>query len=53
MLVMRTTEDPTDPVRKFISSHETVWFNKLALSVYPFMLDGVMQKNRSEEKMYI
>src|SRR5215207_4193709 len=41
MLIMRTAEDPTDPIRKLISSHQTVRFHDLALSVYPLGLDGV------------
>jgi hypothetical protein len=41
MLVMRTTKDPTDPIRKLISSQKTLRFHDLALAVYPLWLDGV------------
>src|SRR5215207_8576061 len=41
MLVMRTTEDPTDPIRKLISSKQSVGFDDLALSVYPLRLYDV------------
>ena len=42
MLVMRTTEDPTDPIRKLISSPQTVGFDDLALGVYPL---GLLRKH--------
>jgi hypothetical protein len=41
MLVMRTTEDPTDPIRKLISSKQSVGFDDLALGVYPLGLYDV------------
>ena len=41
MLVMRTTEDPTDPIRKLISSQKTLRFDDLALAVYPLRLYSV------------
>src|SRR5215211_379532 len=41
MLVMRTTKDPRDSIRKLISSQKTVGFYNLALSVNPLRLDGV------------
>src|SRR5829696_633837 len=34
MLVMRTTEDPTDPIRKLVGSKQPVWLDDLALAVY-------------------
>src|SRR5215218_6677727 len=41
MLVMRTTEDPTDPIRKLISAQKSVRFHHLALAVNPLRLYGV------------
>src|SRR5215218_6264569 len=41
MLVMRTTKDPTDPIRKLISSQQPVELHDLALAVYPLRLDSV------------
>src|SRR5215216_4427813 len=41
MLVTRTTEDPTDPIRKLISSQKSVRFHHLALAVNPLRLYGV------------
>jgi hypothetical protein len=41
MLVMWTTEDPTDPIRKLISSKQSVGFDDLALGVYPLGLYGI------------
>src|SRR5215208_2962955 len=44
MLVMRTIEDPTDPVGKLVSAQESVGFDHLPLAVYPFGLDGVQPR---------
>lgn len=41
MLVMRTAEDPANPVGKFVSTQETVGLDHLALAVDPFGLYGV------------
>src|SRR5215208_5455169 len=38
---MRTTKDPTDPIRKLISSQKILRFHDLALAMNPFGLDGV------------
>src|SRR5215207_2155898 len=50
MLIMRATEDPTDPIRKLISSQKTVRFHDLALSVYPFGLYGVQPRALFRQK---
>src|SRR5215203_2861624 len=44
VLVMRTTEDPTDPIRKLISSQKSVRFHHLALAVNPLGLYGVVPR---------
>src|SRR5947209_8338305 len=38
MLVMRTTEDPTDPIGKLIRAQQTVGFDHFALAMNPFGL---------------
>ncbi len=38
MLVIRTTEDPTDPVGEFISAQQTLGLDHFALAVNPFGL---------------
>src|SRR3712207_6476633 len=41
MLVMRTTEDSTDPIRKLVSAQKTVELDHFALAVCPLRLYGV------------
>src|ERR687897_758230 len=41
MLVMRTTEDPADPIRELVSAEQSVGLDHFALAVYPFGFDGV------------
>src|SRR5215208_1958581 len=50
MLVMRTTEDPTDPIRELVSSQQPVGLHDLALSVYPLWLDGVQPRTLLGQK---
>src|SRR5215207_11635213 len=50
MLVMRTTKDPTDPIRKLISSQKIVRFHDLALAMNPFGLDGVEPRTLLRKK---
>src|SRR5829696_3851906 len=50
MLVMRTTEDPTDPIRKLVGSKQPVWLEDLALAVYPLRLDGVEPRTLLRKK---
>src|SRR5215207_10965027 len=50
MLVMRTTEDPTDPIRKLVGSKQPVWLDDLALAVYPLRLDGVEPRTLLRKK---
>src|SRR5215218_6030923 len=50
MLVMRTTEDPTDSVGKFVSTHQPIGLDHLALAVYPFGLDGVKPRTLFRQK---
>jgi hypothetical protein len=51
MLVMGTTEDPTDPIRKFMCSQVTLRFCDLALAVYPLLgLDGVKARTLLGQK---
>jgi len=44
MLIVRTAEDPTDPIRKLISSQKTIRFYDLALAVCPLRLDDVQPR---------
>ncbi len=44
MLVMRTTEDPTDPIGEFVSAQQTVGLYHFALAVNPFGLYGVQPR---------
>src|SRR5829696_7949250 len=41
MLVMRTTEDPTDPLGELVSAEQSVGLDHFALAVYPFGFYGV------------
>jgi hypothetical protein len=41
MLVMRTIEDPTNPLGKLIGSQQPVGLDHFSLAVYPLRLDGV------------
>jgi hypothetical protein len=41
MLVMRTTEDPTDSVGELVSTQQTVGLDHLALAMHPFGFYGV------------
>src|SRR5215210_3743796 len=44
MLVMRTVEDPTNPLGELVGTQHTVGFDHFALAVYPFGLDGVQPR---------
>jgi hypothetical protein len=44
MLVVRTTEDPTDPIGEFVGAKQSVGLDHFALAVYPFGLDGVQPR---------
>ena len=44
MLIMRTTEDPANPVCKLVSSQQTLGLYDLALAVYPLGLDRVQPR---------
>src|SRR5215204_1745570 len=44
MLVMRTTEDPTDPVGKLVSAQQTLWLDHLPLAAHPLRLYGVQPR---------
>src|SRR3954447_16510368 len=44
MLVMRTTEDPTDPIGEFVSAQQTVGLYHFALAVDPFGLYRVQPR---------
>src|SRR5215207_6593957 len=50
MLIMRTTEDPTDPIRKLIRSKQPLWLDDLALAVYPLRLYGVQPRTLLRKK---
>src|SRR5215203_1486615 len=50
MLVMRTTEDPTDSVGEFISTQQPIGLDHLALAVYPFGLYGVQPRTLFRQK---
>src|SRR5215207_9200710 len=50
MLVMRTTKDPTDPIRKLISSQKIVRFHDLALAMNPFGLYSVEPRTLLRKK---
>jgi hypothetical protein len=41
MLVMRTVEDPTDPIGKLVSTKQSIRLNHFALAVNPLGLDGI------------
>jgi hypothetical protein len=41
MLVMRTVEDPTDPIGKLVSTKQSIRLNHFALAVNPLGLYGV------------
>jgi hypothetical protein len=41
MLVMRTTENPANPLGEFVGAHETVGLDHFALAVDPLRFDGV------------
>src|SRR5215218_2695194 len=41
MLVMRTTEDPTDPLGELVNAEQSVGLDHFALAVYPFGFYGV------------
>src|SRR3990170_791932 len=44
MLVMRTTEDPANPLGKLASAQQTIGLDHFALAVNPFGLDGVQPR---------
>src|SRR3954451_13322550 len=44
MLVMRTTEDPTDPVSKLVGAQQTLGLDHLPFAVNPFGFDGVQPR---------
>src|SRR5215207_1408093 len=44
MLVMRTIEDPTDPLGQLVSAQKTVGLDYLPLAVHPLRLDGVQPR---------
>src|SRR3982751_4987095 len=44
MLVMRTTEDPANPLGKLISAQQTVGLDHLALAMDPLRLYGVQPR---------
>src|SRR5919206_693956 len=44
MLVMRTTEDPTDPIGELIRAQQTLGFDHFALAMNPFGLYGVQPR---------
>src|SRR5215204_6267525 len=50
MLVVRKIEDPAYPIRKLISSQQTVRFHDLALAVNPLGLDGVKPRTLLRKK---
>src|SRR5215207_7545166 len=50
MLVMRTSEDPTDSVGEFISTQQPIGLHLLALAVHPFGLDGVQPRTLFRQK---
>src|SRR5215204_4339379 len=50
MLVMRTTEDPTDSVGEFISTQQPIGLDHLALAVYPFGLYDVQPRTLFRQK---
>src|SRR3712207_5031280 len=50
MLIMRTTEDPTDPVGELISAQQTVGLYHLPLAVRPLRLDGVQPRTLLGQK---
>src|SRR5215204_450097 len=50
MLVMRTTEDPTDPVGKLVSAQQTVGLDHLPLAVHPLGLYGVQPRALLRQK---
>ena len=50
MLVMRTTEDPTDPVGELVSAQKTIGLNYLPLAVHPLRLDGVQPRTLLRKK---
>src|SRR5215218_11280440 len=50
MLVVRKIEDPAYPIRKLISSQQTVRFYDLALAVNPLGLDGVKPRTLLRKK---
>src|SRR4051794_1665998 len=44
MLVMRTTEDPTDPLGKLVGAQQTLGLDHLPFAVNPFGFDGVQPR---------
>ena len=44
MLVMRTTENPADPLCEFVGAQQTVGLYHLALAVHPLGLYGVQPR---------
>jgi hypothetical protein len=44
MLVVRTTEDPADPLGELVSSQKTLGLDHFALAVNPFGFDGVQPR---------
>src|SRR4051812_33918111 len=50
MLVMRTAEDPANPICELVSAHQTVGFDHFALAVYPFGLYSVQPRTLLGQK---
>jgi len=50
MLVMRTAEDPTDPIGKLVSSQQSIGLDHFTLAMNPFGLYSVQPRTPPGQK---